>query len=823
MLKKVLWSLLIGFTVIFLGFGLFLFLNKDFIKNQTISALNSQLDALVAVNGDIDLIFFSTFPEIYLSFDNVIIEDKLRMNDTLASIGNLSLTLNPLSILKKNYTIEGIIARDGFLHLYIDEKGLTNYNILKASEQENKSSNILKLKKIYLSNINIDYLDKSENTLVQVFSKSTTIAGSFYDEDFDLIIDMKLLSKKIRIDQANLLEGKNIEGKLKLKYTGKNACIIFDDNDVSIENNIFKLEGSICSKTSLLSLVAKAEGDDLKNALGLIPNEWFNSSVVKGTGKYKLNASIKGSFKDPIINLDFEINKGNLNLAEQDLNLQNLSVNGRYSNASNKGGSLVINSFATTIGASNLTGNFSIPKLDDLLISAQLDGKLDYVLLNKYLPEVYKLNAGSLGFSNLNLSIYQNKSDSLWSLKKIEGSISLDNLNGEITSLGLPFKCTGLLTGKENYLIASNINVLIGRNHLNFDGQLRNLLGLILNKNNPEAFDLGINGKISTTYFNLNDFIPKENSSFSSSNNAPSLPPINGSLSIDIQKFIYQKLEMSNVKIKAYAENTRYKFDVEQAQTLGGSVQGFLITEIKETDFEVNLNCIVNKINIQKMFEAFDNFGQESMGSQNVKGTLQSELRMSATWKNFTEFDSKSFLMQSHIELLNGELINFSPLLSLAGKLEIEQLEHLYFTDLNTTISIENEVIHMPMTEIQSNLLSLKVGGTHTFNNDLNYILVLNLKNLLAAKFKKKKTTEDDYVNDVQGGINLYIKMTGTVDNPIISFDKSSVKDKIKNDFKEEKQEFKNLFKKEEKSEFEKNELKFEELKIEDKFLEWED
>ena len=823
MLKKVLWSLLIGFTVIFLGFGLFLFLNKDFIKNQTISALNSQLDALVAVNGDIDLIFFSTFPEIYLSFDNVIIEDKLRMNDTLASIGNLSLTLNPLSILKKNYTIEGIIARDGFLHLYIDEKGLTNYNILKASEQENKSSNILKLKKIYLSNINIDYLDKSENTLVQVFSKSTTIAGSFYDEDFDLIIDMKLLSKKIRIDQANLLEGKNIEGKLKLKYTGKNACIIFDDNDVSIENNIFKLEGSICSKTSLLSLVAKAEGDDLKNALGLIPNEWFNSSVVKGTGKYKLNASIKGSFKDPIINLDFEINKGNLNLAEQDLNLQNLSVNGRYSNASNKGGSLVINSFATTIGASNLTGNFSIPKLDDLLISAQLDGKLDYVLLNKYLPEVYKLNAGSLGFSNLNLSIYQNKSDSLWSLKKIEGSISLDNLNGEITSLGLPFKCTGLLTGKENYLIASNINVLIGRNHLNFDGQLRNLLGLILNKNNPEAFDLGINGKISTTYFNLNDFIPKENSSFSSSNKAPSLPPINGSLSIDIQKFIYQKLEMSNVKIKAYAENTRYKFDIEQAQTLGGSVQGFLITEIKETDFEVNLNCIVNKINIQKMFEAFDNFGQESMGSQNVKGTLQSELRMSATWKNFTEFDSKSFLMQSHIELLNGELINFSPLLSLAGKLEIEQLEHLYFTDLNTTISIENEVIHMPMTEIQSNLLSLKVGGTHTFNNDLNYILVLNLKNLLAAKFKKKKTTENDYVNDVQGGINLYIKMTGTVDNPIISFDKSSVKDKIKNDFKEEKQEFKNLFKKEEKSECEKNELKFEELKIEDKFLEWED
>ena len=823
MLKKVLWSLLIGFTVIFLGFGLFLFLNKDFIKNQTINALNAELDARVEVNGDIDLVFFSTFPEINLSFDNVLIEDKLRSNDTLASIGNLSLTLNPWSILKKDYTIEGIIAKDGFLHLFINEHGSNNFDILKPPAEESTTPTILKLKKIVLSNLTIDYLDLENNAHVQVYSKYSTIVGSFYEEDFDLIIDTKLLSQKININEANLLEGKNIEGKLKLKYTGQNGCIIFDDNDISIENNIFNLEGSICSKTSLLSIVAKAEGDDLKNALGLIPNEWFNSSVVKGNGKYKLNASVKGSFKDPIINLDFELNKGNLNLSDQNLNLQNLSVKGSYSNEVNKGGSLFIHSFSATIGASSLTGNFSIPKLDDLLISAHLDGKLDYELLNKYLPDVYKLNAGSLGFSNLNLSIYQNKVDSLWSLKKIEGVISLDNLEGKITSLDLPFTCTGLLTGKENYLIASNINVLIGKNHLNFDGQLRNLLGLIINKNNPEALDLGINGRISSTYFNLNDFLPKENSPTTTATKAPSLPPINGNLIIDIQKFIYQKLEMSNLKIKAYAENTTYKFNIEQAQTLGGSVQGFLMTNVKGSDFEVNLTCSVNKINIQKMFEAFDNFGQESMGSQNVKGTLQSELSMSATWKNFSEFDSKSFLLQSHIELLNGELINFSPLLSLAGKLEIEQLEHLYFTDLSTNISIKDEVIHMPMTLIQSNLLSLKVGGTHTFNNDINYALVLNLKNILAAKFKKKKTTEEDYVNDIQGGINLYIRMTGTVDNPIISYDRSSVKDKIKNDFKEEKQEFKNLFKKEEKSEFEKNELKFEELKEENKFLDWDD
>jgi hypothetical protein len=202
---------------------------------------------------------------------------------------------------------------------------------------------------------------------------------------------------------------------------------------------------------------------------------------------------------------------------------------------------------------------------------------------------------------------------------------------------------------------------------------------------------------------------------------------------------------------------------------------------------------------------------------------MSCHLAFSATWKDFTHFDAENFIMQSHIVLKDGELINFAPLLSLSGKLELEQLEHLYFTDLEADITVKNQWIQIPMTTIQTNLLSLEAGGRHSFDNDIDYKLILNLKNLLAAKFKKNKTTEEDYVNDAKGGINLYISMTGTADNPVIKYDKHSVKDKIKSDFKEEKEEFKNLFKKDEKSEFEQNEIKFEELKEEDKYLEWED
>ena len=213
----------------------------------------------------------------------------------------------------------------------------------------------------------------------------------------------------------------------------------------------------------------------------------------------------------------------------------------------------------------------------------------------------------------------------------------------------------------------------------------------------------------------------------------------------------------------------------------------------------------------------------DDMGSENIKGSLDCSLAFSATWKNFSEFDRDKFIMQSNLRLSDGELISFAPLMSLSNKLEVEQLAHLYFTDLEADVTVKDGWINIPMTTIQSNLLSLEAGGRHSFQDEIDYQLILNLKNLLAAKFKKNKTTQEDYVNDAKGGINLYISMTGTSSNPVIKYDKQSVKEKIKQDFNDEKLEFKNLFKKGEKSEFEQNEIKFEELREEDKYIDWED
>ncbi|MDA9951890.1 hypothetical protein N9D46_00530 [Chitinophagales bacterium] len=824
LLKKLFWILLAAVLIFLLGISAFLFIQKDFIRNQSIKSLNKQLNTEIDVAGPIDLSFLSNFPNISLSFNDVIIADRLRTNDTLASLGNVRLNLNTWALLNKDVSIDGINARDGFIHLYTDKQGLANYNILKPKESSSAST-LLQLKSIVLNNVELIYDDEENNIYTHALSIRSEIAGSFYQKDFDLMIDADLFSYSLFIDDASLFPAKSIEGKLKLKYTGVEGCLAFDENTLNIQQNKFLVSGTICNKTKLIDLVAHAEGSDLREALGLVPNEWLDASNIVGNGAFKLKSSILGKLKNPAIQLDFNITQGVLDLEQQQLQLTDLNLDGLYRKTKDNQQSLHITKFNTKAANSYLNGDLLIANLHDINIEAHLTASLNKQFLNTFLPEDFEVKDGSIELNEMTLLIHHNILDSLWQLGKIEGELSLNQLSGQIHALDLPFNFSGRLTGKESFLSSEEININIGDNHLKFDGEVNNLMEIILNQEKETIVDLGINGNMSSDYFNLNDFIQSSDKDETRTTKPKEIefPPIFGNIKLELAHVIFKGLDIYDLNIEAIANNTAYTFDIIDSKTLGGHFSGHLLTNVDQNDFEINLSADIQHVAIQELFSSFNNFGLEDWGSENIHGQLNAQLDFSATWLDFTNLDSENFILHSQVKLSDGELISFAPLMSLSGKLELEQLEHLYFTELQADITIEDEWIFVPMTTIQSNLLSLDAGGKHSFDNEIDYKLVLNLKNLLAAKFRKKKTTEKDYVNDAKGGVNLYISMTGTVDDPIMFFDKKGVKDKMKNDFMEEKEKFKNLFKKEEESEFEHVEINFEEIKEEDKYLDWED
>ena len=132
------------------------------------------------------------------------------------------------------------------------------------------------------------------------------------------------------------------------------------------------------------------------------------------------------------------------------------------------------------------------------------------------------------------------------------------------------------------------------------------------------------------------------------------------------------------------------------------------------------------------------------------------------------------------IDILNGELVGFEPMKELSTFAKLKELEHVEFDRLKNEIEIRDERVIIPAMLIRSTALNLVMGGNHYFDDRIEYYFKVNLLDVLARKFRFGKTRLSDVDDINEGLINLYVAMTGTVDDPIIKTDKKLVIEKLR-------------------------------------------
>jgi len=247
-------------------------------------------------------------------------------------------------------------------------------------------------------------------------------------------------------------------------------------------------------------------------------------------------------------------------------------------------------------------------------------------------------------------------------------------------------------------------------------------------------------------------------------------------------------LELKNKKI--LAKNFSFAaFDGDI--TLNG------IADASDTNF-VKINCATNLIDvdIHKMFSQLNNFGQTAIIDKNLQGKATSQIDFSATWNDHLVCDLSSILVGADLTINKGELIDFDALASLSKYIELKELKRIKFSTLKTHVDIKNQLISFSKTEVSNSALNLDVWGTHSFSNEIDYHIKLLLSEYLAKRPGKNKQLDEELLeneNDPELKRCVFIHMTGTTDNPIIKYDKKAMKQKIKQDLKDEKKSLKRL------------------------------
>nr|MBP9880354.1 hypothetical protein [Chitinophagales bacterium] len=203
----------------------------------------------------------------------------------------------------------------------------------------------------------------------------------------------------------------------------------------------------------------------------------------------------------------------------------------------------------------------------------------------------------------------------------------------------------------------------------------------------------------------------------------------------------------------------------------------------------------LTNIDVAQLFEQFDNFDQTTLTEKNIKGRISANLyEMNIRWDKDFKLDEQSIYTLCDMKIENGELIDYKPLESLSGFVKMKELRHIKFSTLENKIEIKDRVIILPVMQIKSSALDMSISGKHTFDDAIDYQFKMSLADMMVRKFLGGNKQQDNYEEDAEGGVNVYISMTGTVNDPIIEYNKREAKQKLKESGLEE-QRFIDIFK----------------------------
>ena len=195
---------------IFLLISGVLYFFKDEICGIVVTEVNKHLKAKVTVS-DVDLTFWSTFPNVSVDFNHVFIPDtyaNATKFDTLLYSDRIRLKFNPIDLWNEDYHVEAIEVQPGTVRLKVNEKGEVNYDILKPSEDTTSTKFELKLEQVTFEDVRFAYNNAATQQHYETALHQMELEGNFTEKIFTLHAKSNLKVKKAKSGEVTLISNK---------------------------------------------------------------------------------------------------------------------------------------------------------------------------------------------------------------------------------------------------------------------------------------------------------------------------------------------------------------------------------------------------------------------------------------------------------------------------------------------------------------------------------------------------------------------------------------------------------------------------------------
>lgn len=783
------------------------------VKNLFVTEINKSLTAEVQID-DVQLSLIKDFPFASVRFIGVRMKEatKLPSKNYLLTAGSVSLRFNVWDLLRKKYSVKNIRLTDVEVapHVYAD--GSDNFHFWKRSAGGGNENFNFELQRIIIQNLHARLINDASLAFVDVHVPGFVAKGNFGSSKYSLDLAGNIFIDEFKSQGTSYISERDLN--LWLTFDIDNNSGLYSIQKGIVEMGKLKLTASgniiYSDRQKRVSLDVSATGSTLQEMLSLVPARYTKSfDGYKFEGKGDITSKISGLIggnNTPAVSVRLDLQNGNITERKSGMSLRNVSTLAVYSvKQDGKNENLSISNLKAKLGDGFVSGSlmmqgFSSPSIQSNLIANLNLNELQQFLKYEHFTSMsgwLKLNAAFDGhISDMNHPV---SSDFLNS--NLTGSGSIQQASLGLKNYDLPIKgIQSAFAFNGNDLELQRLSFQAGRSDFVLQGTLGNLLSWIFVKNET----LSVTGSLASQRFDWDELSNAQHGSTSEYEfRLPGDISINN-LQIRSKNFTFGKFNAVNITGEAQMRNKVLSVADIAMLTCQGKVTGQANINAQAANYSLlQAKARLEKVNVKMLFTQFGNFGQDDLKDENLEGLVTSDVIFASSMKNNLDIDLNSIKTHAELMIENGRLVNYSPMQSLSKFLKVEDLTDIRFATLHNQIDIANEIIYIPAMEIKSSALNLQLMGTHTFDNELDYHFTIALADLIASKFKRRNKGFDNQAefgpveDDNRGRTKVFVSLTGTVDNPVVKYDKKAMRDKIAGDLKTQKVELKQVLKQE--------------------------
>jgi len=764
----------------------------DDIENAVIEKIQANLTTPLSLD-DVEFTIYDNFPSTSVKFNNLLVLESVDFgNDTLLYAKEAYVNISLTEVLSNNFDISKIIISNGKLNIKYKEDRTPNFLIVKEISDSKGNVNI---EEIVL--LNTDVLVENLSSELNINLQTDRVIVAINNSKIELYTIA--FSKNLTVGKIDYLTNKTLDINAELNIR-KDTIDILNSN-MQIESLFANGSGRIL-RNRHLDIAIKLKDEKINNVISNLPQ-----NIKKICDPFILDGKITSDIKiigiiskntNPLFEMDYTIKDGVYELKSSPFRLKNISMNGSVTNGDQhnfKSTKIIASEFISETGKGYLNGIFTLKNLNNYFLNARLKSSWDLKEVSTYFDDspftnlkgkiLAKTNyAGAISFDNQFKNKFLNATHT--------SDVKFENISFSYKKFPLPFTLDfGDCQLKNNKIIFKNSSSTISESDLSFVGETTDLIAYVLNKKDK----LAISGNLKSTYTNLKQLMTLGD--ISDDKSITTFPNwIKANINTEISNFSYDNFIATNLSGNIQYNNGTLKGFNMSGNSLDGDISGDMIfTEPKNKHLMLLADIKFNKINIRNSFHAFNNYGQNFINENEIKGLGTAEINVEAHWKPDFILDKEKLKLKLHLIVEKGELIDFKTLENLSSYVSVEELKHVKFSTLENNIEVKNKMITIPNMEIKSSALSVFLSGSHSFNQDINYDVKLLLSELLSTSFRKKNTEFGEEEKDGKMFNTVYLKMTGNTADPKITLDKIRFMEDVSDGIKLEKKNISNIIK----------------------------